>query len=73
MPRKMITSEISITVKAKQRRDGLWAANVRVQPELSPEITRALNSGIAFRSRIQAEAYVMKLTDELIHSARPKA
>jgi hypothetical protein len=70
---KGIYPDVSITVKAKQRRDGLWVADVRIQPEPSPEACRALISGIAFRSRIEAEAYVMKLGDALIHSARSKA
>jgi hypothetical protein len=64
---KAIYPDVSITVKAKQRRDGLWVADVRIQAEPSPETCRAL------RSRIEAEAYVMKLADEVIHSARPKA
>jgi hypothetical protein len=72
MSRKAITREISITVKAKQRRDGLWIAAVRMDPEPSPEIIRALNSGVAFPSRIQAEAHVMKIADELIHEAKAK-
>jgi hypothetical protein len=72
MPRKAISSEINITVKAKQRRDGLWIADVRIDPEPSPEIIRALKSGVAFRSRMEAEAHVMKIADELIHKVKAK-
>jgi hypothetical protein len=72
MPRRAISTEINIIVKAKQRRDGLWIADVRINPELSPEIIRALNSGMPFPSRIQAEAHVMKIADELIHKAKAK-
>jgi hypothetical protein len=72
MPRKAISPEINITVKAKQRRDGLWVAVVRIDPDPSPEIIRALNSGVAFPSRVQAEAHVMKVADELIHKAKAK-
>ena len=72
MPRKAISPEFNITVIAKQRRDGLWVADVQINPEASPEIRRALNSEIAFPSRAQAEAYVMKIADELIHKAKTK-
>jgi hypothetical protein len=73
MPRKAISLEINITVKAKQKRDGLWVADVRISPEPPPEIIQALNSGVAFPSRVQAEAHVMKIADELIHKAKAKS
>jgi hypothetical protein len=70
MPRKATSPEINIIVKAKQRRDGLWVADARISPEPSPEIVRALKSAVAFPTRIQAEAYVMKIADELIHKTQ---
>ena len=66
MIKEPVSQQFSIVVKAKQKPDGLWVADIRIHPEPSPEICRALNKDLAFRSRTEAEAHSMKIADELI-------
>jgi hypothetical protein len=66
MIRETGSQQFSIVVKTKQKPDGLWVADVRINPKPSPEIRRAVNKDLAFRSRTDAEVHGMRIADELI-------
>jgi hypothetical protein len=62
--------EFTIVVSAKQKSDGLWFADIQIDPEPCPETREALNKNIAFKTRTEAEEYGMKIADELIYKRK---
>ncbi|HZA53694.1 MAG TPA: hypothetical protein VE616_05555 [Candidatus Udaeobacter sp.] len=70
MIRGTVSQEFTIVVRAKQKPDGLWVPEIRINPKPSLETRRSLNKDLAFKSRTEAEAYGMKIADELIHKMK---
>jgi hypothetical protein len=70
MIRGTVSQEFTIVVRANRKSDGLWVADIRISPEPSPETRGALNKDLAFKTRIEAEEYGMKIADDLIYKTK---
>jgi hypothetical protein len=70
MIRESVSQEFTIVVRAKQKSDGLWVADIRISPEPCPETRGALNKDRAFKNRAEAEEYGMKVADDLIYKTK---
>ena len=70
MTRERASQEFTVVVNVKQKPDGLWVANIRIDPEPSSETRAALNKGRAFKTRAEAEEHGMKIADDLIYQTK---
>lgn len=70
MGRRTVSQEFTIVVSVKQKPDGLWVPDIRINPEPSPENRRALNKDLAFKTRTEAEEHGMKIADDLIYKTK---
>ena len=70
MTRENASREFTVVVSARQKPDGLWVADIRINPEPSSEIRGALNKDLAFNTRTEAEEHGMKIADELIYKTK---
>jgi hypothetical protein len=70
MNRRSVFQEFTIVVSAKQKPDGLWVPDIRINPEPSPETRGSLNKDFAFKTRTEAEEHGMKIADDLIYKTK---
>jgi hypothetical protein len=70
MIRETASREFTVVVRAKQKPDGLWVAQIQIDPPPSPETRGALSQGLAFKTRTEAEEHGMKIADELIYKTK---
>jgi hypothetical protein len=71
MSRRTISQEFTVVVSVKQRPDGLWVPDIRINPEPSLETRRRQNNkDVAFKTRSEAEEHGMKIADDLIYKTK---
>jgi hypothetical protein len=70
MIRETASEEFTVVVRAKQKPDGLWVADIQIDPEPIPETRRVVSRDVGFKTRSEAEEHGMKIADELIYKKK---
>lgn len=70
MSRRTVFQEFTVVVSVKQKPDGLWVPDIRINPEPALETRRRRNKDVAFKTRSEAEAHGMKIADDLIYKTK---
>lgn len=67
MTRRILSEDLTIVVSAKQKRNGLWVPDIRMNPEPAPEDRRDMDTDLGFKTKVEAERHGMKIAEtELI-------